>query len=185
MCLNPFLLCLYFLTVAADSFLLDGEQYNELWFGNKLEGSWKKYTRMNRKDRNLPISANRLLQKLDSNDEDGNVKVKPSALPTLFQIEAKIFKQDMSSVDYDNNVVRGQKVNLFSETDAIDNQEPCPLTDSDITSVHFTSTRGVMVIEEYGITVVILNGAIEDHHMVDRPVHRGGSTEPPIFVVLN
>ena len=171
MCLNPFLLCLYFLIVAADSFLPVGEQCydsdNDLWCGDKLEDSWKKCKTMSREDRNLPKSTNRLSQKLDSNDEDGTVKVKPSALPTLFQIEANIFKQDMSPVDYDINAVRGQKVNLFSETGAIDNQEPCPLTDSDITSVHFTSTGGIMVIKEYGITVVIPNGAIEDHHMVE------------------
>ena len=89
MCLNPFLLCLYFLIVAADTFLLDGEQYydsdNDLWFGNKLEDSWKQCKTMSREDRNLPKSTNRLSQKLDSYDEDGTVKIKPLRLTPIIK----------------------------------------------------------------------------------------------------
>ena len=56
---------------------------------------------------------------------------------------------------------------MTSATDEISNQELCPLTDSDITSMYFTSTGGVMVIEEYGVTVNVPSGAIEDHHTVE------------------
>ena len=51
--------------------------------------------------------------------------------------------------------------------DITKNQEPCPLLDTDIVSVHFNSTGGVMVIEEYGVKVTVPSGAIEDHHKVE------------------
>ena len=53
--------------------------------------------------------------------------------------------------------------------DIINNQEHCPLLDSDTASkVHlFTSSGGVMIIEKYGIKVTVPSGAIEDHCMVE------------------
>ena len=107
---------------------------------------------MDRSDKNLPTSANVLQQNLDSND---TVKLKPSTFPTSFQLGVKFFKQDMSPVDDEACVVTRKKVNLPSEIDIIVNQEPCPLADSDVTSVHFTSTGGIMIIEEYSVTVNI------------------------------
>ena len=140
-----------------------------MWFGNKPKESQKRCKRMDRIDKKSPKSANKMQQKVDSNDEEETVKLKPSTLPTSFQLEVKIFKQDMSPVDNEACVVRRKKVNLFSETDTIVNQEPCPLTDNDIniTSVHFTSTGGLMVIEEYGVMVNVPSGAIEDNCVVE------------------
>ena len=59
----------------------------------------------------------------------------------------------MSSVDHVANITK--------------NQERCPLSDTDITSVYFTSTGGIMIIEEYGVKVNVPSGAIEDHHKVE------------------
>ena len=47
------------------------------------------------------------------------------------------------------------------------NQEPCPFRDSAVTSVTFTCNGGVMVIEEYGLKVIVPRGAIEDHCVVE------------------
>ena len=86
-------------------------------------------------------TTNKLQQKSDSNNKE------------IREVSAtKTFKQNVSSVDHAN---------------ITKNQEPCPLSDSDITSVHFTSTGGVMVIEEYGVKVNVPSGAIEDQHKVE------------------
>ena len=64
----------------------------------------------------------------------------------------KSFKQNLSHIDH---------VNITK------NQEPCPLSDTEIVSVHFNSSGGVMVIEEYSVKVNVPSGAIEDHHKVE------------------
>ena len=93
-------------------------------------------------------------------------RIETRNLPRVFKAEIppKIFEQRVLPIDTDINVLRK---NMPSATDVVKNQEPCPLTDSDTTSIHFTSTGGVMAIEEYGVTVNVPSGAIEDHHIVE------------------
>ena len=86
--------------------------------------------------------TNKLQQKSDSNTKK------------IIEVSTtESFKQDVLSVDHGVDITK--------------NQEPCPLLDTDIASVHFTSTGGVMVIEEYGVKVTVPSGAIEDHHKVE------------------
>ena len=64
-------------------------------------------------------------------------------------------------IDRKVDTARRQMIN------SIKNQEPCPLLNNDISSKIFTSSGGVMIIEEYGIKVTVPFEAIEDHCMVE------------------
>ena len=93
----------------------------------------------------------------DSNSKEIAVESKSISSSTFKPkvLATKLFKQDVSPVDC------GIKYNVTK------NQELCPLSNRDIISMHFTSTGGVMFIEEYGVKVNVPNGAIEDYCVIE------------------
>ena len=59
--------------------------------------------------------------------------------------------------------------NKSKHDNVIRNEEPCPLSlsESDIKTVYFTNTGGIIDIKEYGVKVSVPNGAIEEHCMIE------------------
>ena len=77
------------------------------------------------------------------------------SLFTHIDINVDVARRKMDSFSIDNKI------------GIVNNQEPCPLIHSDISSKKFTSNGGVLTIEEYGVKVTVPSGAIEDHYVVE------------------
>ena len=65
--------------------------------------------------------------------------------------------------------IESHSPNKSKHDNVIRNEEPCPLSlsESNIKTVYFTNTGGVIDIEEYGVKVSVPSGAIEEHCMIE------------------